>query len=470
MSKVYGVRQMLAKIKKFIARHELLTPGDRVVVAVSGGPDSMVLLHVLQRLQHEYQLKLHVAHFNHQLRGQDAEEDALFVKEFAEKHNLPVTVGTEDVLSYVEKHRLSVEDGARQLRYKFLFTLLEKWPGTKIAVGHHQDDQAETVLFHLLRGSGLAGLSGMSPKRGPIIRPLLGVSRQEIEDYCKINHLPTRTDHTNFDPIYTRNKIRLELIPLLREFNPNIVQGLNNTAEILKVENHYLTAVSEEAFKKVAQVAAHEIILDKKGFTSLHEALKRRIIRLAYSTLTEDSLHFRWVERAIEFLKRDWSGKKLGLPGGIVLKSGRHTIRFNKVFFHGPSPSFELKLPVPGQIELPAGGTLKAQEVKLEEVGSKYKQANPQEAYLDLDKVTPPLVVRSRRPGDVFWPLGVRGKKKLKDFFIDQKVPPFKRDGVPIVTDNTGQIIWVGGYRIDENFKLTQGTRRVLHLSYHDQE
>lgn len=436
------------------------------MVAVSGGPDSMALLHVLKTLQDDYKLELLVAHFNHQLRGQEAWEDALFVENFAKKLHLPCQIGSADVLAYVKKHGLSVEEGARQLRYEFLFNLLKTWPGTKIAVGHHEDDQAETVLLHLIRGSGLQGLAGMSPKREQIIRPLLGVSRKEIECYCQENNLPTRIDASNFETIYTRNKIRRELLPLLKEFNPKIVQNLNAMAQILRAENEFLAARAQEAFQKIARVSSSEVILDKKEFNQLHLALKRRILRLAYGRLAQegDSLNFRFVNMAEEFIREEPAGKKLGLPGGIVLLTGPDTIIFNKPISQPGLMPYELSLSVPGAVTLPQGISLEAKEVKLAEARQKYKQASPHEAYLDLEKIVLPLVVRSRRQGDVFHPLGMSGQKKLKDFFIDLKVPRHKRDWIPVITDGTGRIIWVGGYRIDDNFKVTEETKRILYL------
>lgn len=463
---------MLNKVKEAIRQYQLLDKGDKVVIGVSGGPDSITLLYLLKMLQSEFDLILHVAHFNHMFRGQEADEEAEFVREVAARLGLPCTVKAQDVPRFVAENNLSPQEGARILRYRFFYDLAAQLKASKIALGHHADDQAETVLLHLFRGSGTAGLAGMSPKRGKVIRPLLGITRQQIEDYCREQGLPTRTDPSNFKSIYTRNKIRLELLPLLKkDYNPNVVENLNRTAEILRVENEFLEKITEEVFLRIGRSTACEVVLEKSGFGELHPALQRRLIRFSFKRLAgeEKSLNYSYVRAAQTYLSTERGGKKLGLPEGIVLKTGKETIIFSKPQVVPDSPGYKITLDLPGTARLPGGLVLTAEEVEPAFARQNYRQAKNWEAYLDLGRIKLPLTVRPRKPGDIFRPLGLGGsKKKLKDFLIDLKVPQAGRNLVPVVTDATGQIIWVGGYRIDENYKLREQTKRVayLRLSY----
>ncbi|MDS1030985.1 tRNA lysidine(34) synthetase TilS [Bacillota bacterium LX-D] len=460
---------MLNKIRAFISEHHLLEQNDKIVVGVSGGPDSVVLLHSLAALKDEYNLTLYAAHFNHLIRGQDAEKDALFVEQFARTLGISCTVGYGDVPKYTKEQGLTLEEGARKLRYAFFYNLVNKFRADKIAVGHHGDDQAETVLLHLLRGSGTRGLAGMSPKRNMLIRPLLCLFRSDIELYCQQYNLESRTDFTNFTTEHTRNKIRLELLPTLKTYNPNIAQGLNNLANILRVEDDYLEKVSVNAFRSLAEVFETKIVLDYSKYLSLHQGLRRRILRYAYQLLAgrEESLNYRYVQRIELFLEETRTNKKMSLPRGVVLKLTDTAIIISKVI-KPRTLAFASSLFVPGRTQLGDKWIIIAKELKWETLGNQHLTASLNEAYLDLDAVQLPLTVRTRKSGDVFKPLGLKGTKKLKNFFADLKVEPERRGLIPIVTDAAGQILWVGGYRIDERYKIRPTTRKVLYLKLHE--
>ncbi|MCK4262385.1 tRNA lysidine(34) synthetase TilS, partial [bacterium] len=247
------------KVRRTIVRYRMLEPGDRLVVAVSGGPDSVALLSILACLSQELNFSLQVAHLNHMFRAKEAEEDALYVKELAKKFSLPITVRKRNVLAFIKRKHLSPEEGARQVRYKFLQDVAEKAGANKIALGQTADDQAETVLIWMLRGSGLKGLTGIPAVRplenSLIIRPLIEVSRSEIEDYLREEGLAVRVDASNLKPVYLRNKIRLKLIPLLaRDYNPNIKSVLSGMSQILRADEECLNEVQERTFKRIVRV------------------------------------------------------------------------------------------------------------------------------------------------------------------------------------------------------------------------
>jgi len=459
---------MIEFVKTYIARHNLLEKNDRVLVGVSGGPDSIALLHILWRLQEEYSLKIHVAHLNHMFRGSEAREDAEFVRKFCQRLQLPCTIEEENVPAFLAKSRMSAEEGARFLRYRFFARVAASIQASKIALGHQADDQAETILLNFLRGTGLKGLAGMRPKRDKYIRPLLGVTRAEIEEYLKVNNLPSRTDASNLEPVYTRNEIRLRLMPLLKtSYNPNLVNNLNQLAEILREEDDYLEEITNDNFQEYVKVGANELAISREILLKLPLALRRRLLRLMFQTLSGQTanLTFKTVAKMERFVEQASPDKNLGLPLEIVLKNKAGIIILSKPPNLSKQKDYKLTLEVPGSILLPNNHYLVSEVLLTPENWQYYKKAEDNEAYLDLDLIKLPLKVRNRRPGDIFFPLGLNRRKKLKDFFIDQKVPQGERDSIPIVTDSDDCIIWVGGYRIDERVKISEETKKVLHLS-----
>ena len=457
---------MLEIVKEFIARHKLLEKGDTVLAGVSGGPDSVVLLHVLLELQAEYNLKLHAAHLNHMFRGEEAAGDARLVRSLCERFHVPCTTGEEDVPAFNLRGGFSAEEGARMVRYRFFSDLAKKIAATKVALGHHADDQAETVLLNLLRGSGLRGLGGMRPQRGLYIRPLLGVTRAEILQYAKRHELPSRTDSSNLETAFTRNHIRLELLPFLADnYNPRIVGNLNEMADVLRVENDYLEKITDDLFKNLVRAETDRLSIEKESFAVLPPALQRRMLRRMYGELAGagTALSYKTVSMMEVFLQDENSGKNLGLPREIVLKNKSAQIIFSKprITRH---MVYNMLLEVPGRLTLPSQVSLRAEILATPARWREYRQAGQNEAYLDLTLVKLPLMVRSRRPGDAFYPLGLKGKKKIKDFFIAEKIPVEERNLIPLVADSDGQIVWIGGYRIDERYKISASTSAVLHL------
>ncbi|NLO90168.1 MAG: tRNA lysidine(34) synthetase TilS [Clostridia bacterium] len=463
---------MIEKVKKTIDKFGLLKKGERILLAVSGGADSVALAHVMHRLKEEYEITLHIAHLNHMLRGEEAERDARFASTFAQKLGIHCTVGRADAAQLAEKEKLSLEEAARKVRYEFLANTAEKVGAAKIAVGHNADDRAETLLLHLLRGTGPEGLEGIRPKYKNVIRPLLEVTREEIERYCSEHRLSFVWDSTNEEVIYTRNKIRHDLLPVLKGYNPNIVKALNRTAEILLFENEYMDLETRKVFKEVviSEKDGGKLILPIKKFTPLHKALQRRIIRHCWTWVTgiEEGLEYKHVERVRNFIYKGSTGKKLVLPCSAAAYKTYEAVTFIKEDFEKKKEGirYQREIKVPGTTLIPeTGALLKAEILNVGEVGRQYLFSPPETAYMDLNKLELPLFVRSRTDGDGYNPLGLKGRKKIKDILIDAKVPREEREKIPVVLDQKG-IVWFAGFRIDERVKITENTQKILHIDY----
>lgn len=454
---------LLEKVKKTITKYSMLNKGDRVIVAVSGGPDSVALLYFFKEIEKEYDLKLFVAHLNHKLRGKESDKDQEFVLNLASELNLKVYSKSFDVKKLAKKKKLSLEEGARVARYDYLNQVASKLKAQKIALGHNTDDQAETVLMRLLRGSGSLGLSGIPPKVDKLIRPLIEVKREEVEDFLKSKKLKFRTDSSNLRPDFLRNKLRLKLLPLIeREYNPKIKKVLGRTSYLLSEEEKYLKKKALELFKKsLIEKNEKEIILDLKKFFDYDRSLKRIIIRTCLEKL-EGSLKkigFEPAERLLNLLEKGKTGKKIDFGKRLSSYVSKDYLCFYKekkkkkhsFIFHSPEEK-NLKS---------SGLEVKSQILEIFSLDDIEKNKDPYQAHLDLDKLKFPLKLRSRKDGDRFKPLGMKGKKNLSDFLIDKKIPSYKRDAVLLLVSDK-KIAWVTGHRISEDFKVTEKTKKVL--------
>ncbi|MEW6661798.1 MAG: tRNA lysidine(34) synthetase TilS [Bacillota bacterium] len=458
---------VLEKIFKTIAKYRLLEPHDGVLVAVSGGPDSVALLHALQSLTEEIPLTLWAAHLNHGLRGREAEEDAEFVSLLADKWGIPAVIEKIDVKNLAANEGLSAQEAARQARYRFLRRVAAQRGLAKIAVGHHANDQAETVLLNFLRGSGTSGLKGMLPASQGVIRPLLEITRQEIEDYCRKHGLPSREDSSNLKTDYQRNRVRWHLLPELERYNPRMLETINRMAKVLREEDELLEKVCNTAISPLVQSAGQGIKLPLKEFNLLPAAIQGRAIRQCYAALTgsKEGLAFAHVDAAIALAKGERK-KGVNFPGGVALSRQKDWL----VLRRPSAPKhqvnyFSVPVAIPGDTPLPGLKQLLRTRVEEKRVSAVWfsPQAAANQCLLDWEKINGPLFARLRRPGDRFFPLGAPGFKSLKEFFIDQKVPKEKRDLVPVIA-TAEEILWVAGYRIDDRFKVGPETKRLLCL------
>ena len=490
--------ELLGSVRTAIEEHRLLDHGDSVVVGVSGGPDSLCLLHVLCRLGQEFDLTVHVAHLNHGLRGSDADADAGFVRALAADWDLACTVERADVPLLANEHRLAVEEAARRARYAFLGRVAREQGAGAIAVGHNADDQAETVLMHWLRGSGLAGLRGMlastplgdyrlldlaDPKPANLderlVRPLLSVTRAEIEAYCHDHGLQPRFDRSNLDTTYFRNWLRLTVIPLLARHNPNVQDVIRRSARVIADEYALLRNLLEDTWPAVVlEEGAKRIVFDLAEWRGLAVALQRSTLREAVHRLrsTLRDINFVHIENALRVARDGNTGAQATLPRHLML-----TVTDDGVVIAGNEDgaaapnwpllelgSAPLPVSVPGETPIP-GSTwrLEATLVPRQEWIPQWdRDQDPWFELCDAEVAGAELWLRVRRPGDRFQPLGMGGSTvKLADYFTNQKVPRALRDRLPLLV-NQRQILWVCGHRLDNRARVREVTGQILRLRW----
>ncbi|MBN2033917.1 MAG: tRNA lysidine(34) synthetase TilS [Deltaproteobacteria bacterium] len=461
---MHSLHKTLQKVKETISRYEMIQPEDLVVVAVSGGPDSVCLLSILHELKDKLRLRLIVAHFDHGLRPADDESETAFVRSLAESLKLPFETAQGHMLA--KNATASREEAARNTRYAFLERVKEKHKAQKIALGHNLNDQAETILMRLLRGSGPSGLTGIPPCRdGSIIRPLIKLERPEIEKYLKGKKLASVTDPSNLSTEYLRNRIRLEFMPLLEKHQPQLVRLLGQTAEILRDEHDYLEKVAGAWLKRaLTQCPDNSYEMSIASFLDLPVALRRRTARHLIGMVKKDLRRITWDHiEAIGKLAQDEKPQAvLKFPGGFEIRRTYDRLGFHKTQKKKEAP-FLYTLDTPGQYKIEEiGRTLSIEEIRNTKAlpfrGSVWR------AFLDGEKLRFPLTLRLFKPGDRFIPFGMKGHKKLKDFFVDLKVPMEQRRSTPILCCDD-KPAWVCGFRIDDRFKVTPQTKKIMKIT-----
>jgi len=456
---------MLEKVKEWVDRQRLFRPGIKVLAACSGGPDSLALVHVLQRLKDEYCFSLVVAHVNHMFRPEAAQE-AEFVAEFSAGLGLSCHVTAIDVASYCKAHKMSSQEAGRLLRYQYLRQVAASLGGALIATGHHRDDQVETVLINLLRGAGSSGLRGMRPSNGGIIRPLLPVSRLDIEAYCTAHSLNPCQDSSNFKSDYLRNRVRLHLLPSLETgYNPAIRQALWRLSELAGDEHDYIYCEAAKLWGTVILDDGCKAVIDSRALAELHRAMQRECVRQVIEkkrgSLT--GISFSHVEKIISMAISGAVGAQMLLPGGLVACKTYKALTLTMAAHCAELDSGKLDV-APSEIEVPGRTTVNGVTILAEIITAAPRQQEGITALFDLDKLRLPLTVRARRPGDRFRPLGLGGSKKLKDFFIDTKVPLSERNSIPVISDQQ-EIVWVAGYRQSEHGRMSGSTKKILQLT-----
>lgn len=454
---------MKEKVLEVIKEYNLIEEKDNIVVGVSGGPDSMALLYLLLEIQEEIEFNIFVAHLNHGVRGKEALADEKFVEKLAKELNLPFFSKRVNMDKYAEEKGLSSEEAGRALRYGFFREILKEIGGGKIAVAHNKNDQAETLLMRFFRGTGIDGLKGMEYKNGDIIRPILGIDRFEIEKYLADRKIETRLDKTNLEPIYNRNRIRLELIPYIEKyFNPNIVDTLWRNSHIYAIDSNFLEEYSKKAYNKlVKKKEKNRIILDRNLFIKEDLSIQLRLIRSCIQDINGSLQGFtnRHISDVVELFLEGKTGKGVHLINNIIAKTSYDDLIIER----------RRKLKIKDfQVEVPFEGNTYIDELDIEvrtkvfpvedvkiNVKDRFKK------YFDYDKIKGSLYIRNRRDGDRFIPHGMMGSKKVKDFFIDEKIPKEERDRIPIIVDEEN-ILWIVGYRTSNIYRITDETKNVL--------
>ena len=456
------------EVERVIQSYGMLSPGDRVIVAVSGGPDSVALLSVLLALRQSWSLVLRAVHFDHGLRGIESQNDAKFVKDFCERVGVDLLIKNLDLQKSMARERgESLQQFASKVRYESLFGIADENESKKIALGHTADDQAETVLMWMIRGSGTGGLGGMAPVRNSrVIRPLLGCSRADILEYLKFRELGYRMDSSNLSPLYFRNRLRHELIPVLKRYNPNLIKVLSRQADIVREDHLFLEGLAVKAFEDLTKVETGELlILNRTSLLELPLAVQRRVIRLALQKLARMTFgpRFGSVEMILDQIAQGQSGTSV-VSHGVRVTREYENIRFEIVSSDlsivQTWPLVRQPVHIPSKVTWPLTG--QCIEITVHPVSQESWSGDPVHVNFDAATFSHPLVLRTWQPGDQFFPLGLGGKrKKLKNFFSDIKLERSQREKIPLLVAPEG-ILWVGGYRADHRFRVTDATREVL--------
>ncbi len=459
---------LINKLRATIHEHQLVARGDTLVVGVSGGPDSLTLLHALKILAPEYELKLYVAHLNHQLRGDDSDADEQFVVWLAREWSLPIANASWDVSGYADENGLSIEEAARNLRYQFLSGVANQVNAQAIAVAHNADDQVETILLHFLRGAGLSGLRGMAYKSRlqttdhrpqnemdsssvDLIRPLLDITRDEIVNYCVENNLQPRIDETNFDLTILRNRLRHNVIPYLETINPNFRAVLRHSALSLADDYVYIHQNVLGIFDRMARPLDGGFVLDRKWFRALPVNLQRGVLREAVSRLRRlKNIGYQHIESARQVAADKDAGAEATLPQGLLLVVGYDDFTIGE-HLEIPDVPFLLQHQ---EIVLNVGDEVMLEEsdwgVRVQTTDDIRQTTDKWSAFFDARKIAGQLVLRTRRAGERFAPRGMNGKhKSLHEFMIDEKIPRHLREFVPLLADEE-KVLWVVGYRQGE--------------------
>lgn len=440
----------------------MIRKGDRIIVAVSGGPDSICLLTILSDLAHELDITLIAAHFEHGLRPMEDPYETVLVKEYACEMNLPFET---EKASGIDLNSSSLEEKARNLRYNFLERVRSKYNAHRIAMGHNLDDQAETVLMRLLRGSGMTGLSGIPPVRdNTIIRPLIDTHREDIIGYLEQKRLRYALDSSNNNSRFIRNRIRLELIPEMIKYQPELIEVLGRLSNHIREENSLLEILTDEWINNnLKRNETNEYLVDIRSLKGLHYALIKRIIRniVKRNNNTLYGIDSDHIQDISDLLINPKPNITIDLPGDLIIRKEYNSLIFSSRALYPDSFSYELS--GMGETRINEIGRLIRIEELLNTPHTDFKTA-PDSAVIDRALITFPLTLRNFRPGDRFMPLGMKGHRKVKDFFIDLKIPPHKRRQIPIIL-NGDQIVWIAGYRISDPFKVTPDTRSMLKIT-----
>lgn len=453
----------ISRIAHTISTHRLFQPGDTLVVGLSGGADSLALLDLLFKLP-GYNLHLVAAHLNHCLRGAEADADEEFCRETASRYGIPFVTRRIDVKKLAEERQQNLEDAGRHARIDFFDEISSAYGATAVALAHHADDQAETVLMRLLRGSGMTGLSGMAYRnsRG-YIRPLLEIGRNDIEEYLRSCGLTWREDASNRDTTYLRNRIRHQLLPLLEEYNPAIRACLTATATIIRGDEELLNALTEQAYSDSCRVGKGGEFCSVAQLRSFDVALRRRVLRHGFKQLTGtlEGLSLRHIDAVSDLINSDRPNAQVTVPHGVVAVREYDRLKWMYAGDAEPDTAYELLISEPGLYPLPGGGSLSI-------TWSPVTDFPTNSVSICCDPAVTPLpwLVRTFRPGDRITPFGMTGRKKVKDVFIDKKIPSSERSRIPLLMCGT-DLLWIAGVCSSELCRCDSSHAALLHVVWH---
>jgi len=466
------VEWLVGHTRRIAEQEELWKPGDCIVVAVSGGPDSTALLHVLHALSEGGGIRLVAAHANHGFRPRESAEEAALVRQWCADLGVACVTAELDIPAVIAARGGNAQAVAREKRYAFLHETASLHGASRIALAHHLDDQAETVLMRLLRGTGLSGLSGMALKRREknveLIRPFLRMKKSDIIRYCEARGIAYCVDSSNAKTVYFRNAVRLDVLPTLERYNPNVAESLVRLAEISAEESDYLDRAAEAEFRAKVRVTAHGCTMERQALLDLHVALQRRLIKLILNYLALEK-----VPTAFERIEGMRKAALDGSPSNAVIEAGMgircireyDMLRWtNASGGHDAPVAYEYALgPEAASLSIPeASATLTLTWTDGE---GAQRPSGRDEAVFDAEGVAFPLAVRNRRPGDRMRVIGLNGTKKVQDMFVDGKVAPQDRDRIPLVWDAEGRLLWIPGVRRSSISPVTPESSRVVRLT-----
>ncbi len=448
--------KILSRVCNFIIEHQLIEPGDRIVVGLSGGPDSIALLHILLGLAGHFGCTVSAGHLNHGLR-EEADLDQRLAEDVCREWQVPLRVSLVDVAAKARQEKRSLEDAGRQARYEFLELLRVESGAHKIATAHHRGDQAETVLLHLIQGTGAGGLQGILPRRGLVIRPMLDLDKGEIIAYLNQYGIAYRTDYSNYDRSYLRNRIRWDLLPLLtRDFNPAIEKSLCRLAGIVRDENAFWDEMIHEAQQRVSLEGSNGTRLSVQELQNLPGALRRRLLLKLLQDAGGERVGWSDIDRTMALLDQGASGRRIPVSGGVWVEKSYGILEI--VTELSPGTPFCYPLQIPGVLDVAETGWRIQTRLLYNP-----EQSMPGAVLLDRDRLPERLYIRSRRPGDHFQPIGMQGSKKLKDYFIDAKIPRRDRDQIPLLASEN-EVYALFPNRIDRRVQVGPDTIRYLEL------
>ncbi|WP_168123492.1 tRNA lysidine(34) synthetase TilS [Paenibacillus sp. HB172176] len=469
---------MLEQIAEEAAREKLWDAGDTIVIAVSGGPDSMALLHMLSILARPQRLTLVAAHVNHGFRPEESAAEQAVVRRYTDRLGIHCEIAELDLVTYIEENRLNAQAAAREKRYAFLHETAARHGASRIALAHHADDQAETVLMHLIRGAGLSGLSGMTGRRREknmeLLRPLLRMNKTDLIDYCEEHGVPYCVDSSNLKRHYFRNTIRMEVLPYLEQYNPQFSLSLQRLAEVAGAEDDWLNRQVREKFEHLVLVSGRQYTIRCAELHRLHVALQRRLIKLILSYLSPDTeiLSFEGIETmrlaASDDAVSTW---RLDVGSGVRCVREYETMHWLKKASNPEDGKAELAVSGSYAYEIQKGDS-QLRELpggwRLQFIWSEQqlpcKPGTRFEACFDADELTYPLMVRNRRRGDRIHVLGLNGSKKVQDMFVDEKIAPSKREFYPLVFDAEDRLIWIPGLRRSSHAPAEKHSRKLLFI------
>ncbi|AZN43511.1 tRNA lysidine(34) synthetase TilS [Paenibacillus albus] len=469
-----GVEDWLSNLLVLARQEQLWQPGDTIVVAVSGGPDSMALLHMLHRLAEPERLNLVAAHVDHGFRGEESAREAKSVLQYAAALGIACEKVLFDLPAYIEETRMNAQAAAREKRYAFLHQVAADYGAACIALAHHADDQAETVLMRMLRGTGLGGLAGMAMKRSEknveLIRPLLRTYKADILRYCEQWAVPYSQDSSNGQKYYTRNVVRLEVLPYLASFNPQFTQSLVRLSELAAAEDDWLEQETRAVFEQYTTKRRDGCQLNRKALLGLHVALQRRLIKLilSYIGLETETTSFDSVE-TIRHAATDGAASTWSFDVGNGAKFLRE---YDNLVFIRRDQSGMASRPGGYAYVVPEGMAVlplpeSECELALEEMAASEASmpSSQLEALFDAEALQYPLTVRNRIPGDRMQVLGLNGTKKVQDMFVDERIAPSRRDVLPLVVDADGFVLWIPGIRRSRHAQVQESTSRVIRMT-----